>query len=78
MTEDEIAQRLRRNVGQTVLVRSADGTEAYLFVLSVDIEGCTCRVSGHPYYDPKLTYWWQFDEIAEVLCEGPRPSTSAI
>jgi 16S rRNA U1498 N3-methylase RsmE len=51
MSTSEIERVLRLNHGKTVKVRDTNGTFATLCADSLDQEGCSCHVSGHPDYD---------------------------
>jgi hypothetical protein len=66
MTEKQIQDTVRANVGKSVRVATVGHDRLQTFVLSVGGEGCRLYVTGHTDYIEGTPYWFAFEEISEV------------
>jgi hypothetical protein len=66
MSSDQVQQVLAGNVGKAVKVTTHDGEVWILAVLSVDGEGFTYQITGHPEHDPAVWHWMEYQGIIGV------------
>jgi len=66
MTEDDICEIVRSQIGKTIQATLVEGGELEIRPVNVDGEGVVGYVVGNAEYDPAAPYWWDFREFVAV------------
>ena len=67
MTPDQIAEMLRANIDQVVVVAYSDEKTEELLIHTVDDEGFVCDIVRPETSDPpEYAYWVRFTDVREV------------
>ena len=66
MTEDDICETVRSQIGNSIKATLVGGGELEIRPINVDGEGVVGYVVGNAEYDPAAPYWWDFREFVAV------------